>query len=149
VYFLTEKEWELRDPILRSLLGTGARIYPCVEIELNGPLWHLDLLFSWPDDITCWRRFILTSVEQVVAIVAEHKGQCRIHFQDARVESKAYQIHHVDALSEGTCEAGGRAFIVTFSDRSLVLPDDSVAVSTIKNVRDLFIARKLPSEGSV
>lgn len=146
MHFRTEEEWELRDPILRSLQGTGARMYPCVEVDLNGPLWHLDLLFTWPEKITCWRRFILTSIEQVVATIAEHGGQCRLHFQDARAERSPYVIEHVDVLAEGICKAGRAAFIVRLPNRKFVLPDRSISEASIRNVRDLFVAKKFPVE---
>lgn len=144
MHFLTDEEWELRDPILQSLQGAGMRMYPCVEVGINAPLWHLDLLGDWGADVPdgCWRRFILASIEQVAATLAAHDGLFRLHFQEARQcdHSLPYEIRQVKALLEGKDLAGHNAYVVVLPNQRFVYPDRKIEETSLTQVRGLFDA---------
>lgn len=140
MHFLTEDSWEVRDPILKPFQRGSSRLFPCVEVGLNLPLWHLDVLMSVGDDVEYWRRFILTSIEQAVATLAEYKGQCRLHFQSAKLhdEKTSYEIWPVQRLLMGRDRVGRAAHVVVLPHRQFLYPDRDILASELTDVRCLY-----------
>ena len=140
LHFLTEDTWEVRDPILQSFQGAGSRLFPCVEVGLNLPLWHLDLLASVGEEVEYWRRFILTSIEQAAATLAEYKGQCRLHFQSAKLhdDRASYEIWPVQRLLTGRDPTGRPAHVVVLPHRQFLYPDRDMSASELTDVRCLY-----------
>lgn len=66
--FTTRAEWEIKDPVLKALgEDKSVRSYPFIEIQLNVPLFHVDVRFPYDEDkeISGWRRFIMQDIEHV------------------------------------------------------------------------------------
>jgi hypothetical protein len=134
VHFVVEDAWEVKDPILKSLqAGAGGRLFPCVEVDLNQPIWHLDLQFHAGEGVTHWRRFILSSVEQVAATIEEHHGTCRLHLQSARMVGRAtaYEMWAVQGLQTAQDRHGRLFHVVKLSHEKLVYPDHNVQDSEL------------------
>jgi hypothetical protein len=140
LHFLTEDAWEVHDSILKSFQGEGCRLFPCVEVGLNSPLWHLDLLTSAGGDVDYWRRFILTSIEHAVATLAEYKGQCRLHFQSARLydDGAPYEIWPVQRLLLGRDRVGRFTHVVVLPHRQFLYPNRDMPASQLTDVRCLY-----------
>ena len=72
--FTTRAEWEIKDPILKALgEDESVRNYPFIEIQLNVPLFHVDVKFPYDEDeeISGWRRFIMQEIGYVKQIVKQ------------------------------------------------------------------------------
>lgn len=129
MYFIIEDTWEVKDPILKSLrAGPGSRRFPCIEVDLNRPIWHLDLQFHADEGVTHWRRFILSSIEQVAATVEDHRGKCRLHLQSARMGGRAavYEMWVVQELQTARDRQGRSFHVVELSHGTLIYPDHSI-----------------------
>lgn len=83
MYLIAEEAWEAANPLVNELPGISGRLFSCVEVDLNVPLWHLELLVSLESGMECWRRFVLTSLEQAVATAVEYPGRSQLHYQSA------------------------------------------------------------------
>lgn len=64
-HLVAEDDWEVKYPVLDSVFRLPCvRRFACVEVELNEPLWHLDLQFTIAKGGSYWRRFIFSTVDQ-------------------------------------------------------------------------------------
>ncbi len=150
---MTEGEWEVQDPLAKALQGTaGSRLYPCVEVSLNQPIWHLDLYFEIDqvNDIGHWRRFILASVAQVAATLEDHSGKCCLHLQSARTRRKAaaYEIWPVQSLEIGEDRNGRVVHLVRLPHRNLTYPDRTVLEPDLVGMRRVYDANCLETKSS-
>jgi hypothetical protein len=140
--FLTNESWQIQDPILCAFHHDRERLYPCVEVELNRPLWHLDLETCFGENFECWRRFIFTSVEPLIAALSAHDGEQRLHVQTPRRPGHPmqpdYEISPVQALSIGYHNSGRSAYIVALSSSRFIYPDLGVPEGELQNVRKLY-----------
>lgn len=72
--FTTRAEWEIKDPMLKALgKDESERTYPFIEIQLNVPLFHVDIRFPYPGDeeISGWRRFIMHDIRHVKQLIEQ------------------------------------------------------------------------------
>ena len=136
MHFVIEDVWEVHDPLVKSLqVASGSRLFPCVEVDLNGPIWHVDLQFQIDDGIAHWRRFILASIEQVAATLEEYQGLSRLHLQSARTLSApvAYELWPVLSLEVGHDQRGHQVYVVKLPHGKLNYPNcgtqESAAIS--------------------
>lgn len=144
VHFVVEDAWEVKNPLLKSLQArSGSRLFPCVEVDLNQSIWHLDLQFHVAEGVTHWRRFILTSVEQVAATVEEHHGICRLHLQSARLPGRAtaYEMWAVQELQAAQDRQGRSFHVVKLHHGKLVYPDHNVQDSELVDHQLIYDAR--------
>lgn len=129
MHFVVEDAWEIKAPILKSLQGQpGSRLFPCVEVGLNQPIWHLDLEFHVCEGPTHWRRFILSAVEQVAATVEEHRGRCRLHLQSSRATEKttSYEMWAVQEMQTARDQHGRLFHVVQLAHGRLIYPNHNI-----------------------
>lgn len=143
MHFVTEADWELQDPLIKALQGAaGSRLYPCVEVNSNQPIWHLDLHFDVDQmDAGYWRRFVVASVEQVTATLDGHRpGKCRLHLQSARTRcpSARYEIWPVQSLKTGQDRKGRVVHLVELPHGNFAFPDRTVRESDVKALRLVY-----------
>lgn len=124
--FLVNEAWENRNPFLQAFCAPGTRLYPVVEVALNGPLWHLDVLTAGDvsESERCWRRFLLTSVTQVLALLRE-QGSCesQLSFQSTTDGQRGaeYLIRKVRQIIAATTTDGSKAHVVICFDGTRIM----------------------------
>lgn len=140
VHLVVEDDWEIRYPFLNSVFGQSpARFYKCFEVEVNQPLWHLDLQFTLQEGVTHWRRFIFSTVEHVAATLEAHHGKCRLHVQSARVEnSDSYNLCPVHFLKVAEDRTGRAFHIVMYEDGQLIYPRCGVQPEELLRFRLIY-----------
>lgn len=145
MYLIAEEAWEITNPLVKALPGAGGRWFSCVEVELNAPLWHLDILVTATNGIECWRRFILTSLEQAVATAAEHHDRCRLHFQFPRSnDGNDYGIWQVQGLSIGRDLNSRTAYVIELPHVDFVYPDRGIKAAELFGLRQLYAIPQEP-----
>lgn len=66
----TDKSWECFDALGAIFNQPGLRTYRCVEVALNIPLFHLDLIFDCADEIgDVWSRHIYSQLADVLDVI--------------------------------------------------------------------------------
>jgi hypothetical protein len=150
LYFVTDDAWEVTDPVVKALQGAEGRLFPYVELALNQPLWHLDLLVSVEHGAKCWRRFILTSLEQAVSTAEEYPGISQLHYQSALSTSadrdRDYGIWHVQKVLVGRCSDGRLAHVIEFLHGREVYPDRRLLTSELVDTRCIYEASSLAGQ---
>jgi hypothetical protein len=125
-HLLAEEDWEVKHPILDSVFRLPrVHRFACVEVELNGPLWHLDLQFTLAEGVSHWRRFIFSTVDQVAATLEAHLGKCRLHVQSTRVDGvkNSYDLSPVHCMKIAEDSTGRLYHVVVLDKKQLVFPD--------------------------
>lgn len=66
----TDKSWECFDALGAIFNQPGLRTYRCVEVALNIPLFHLDLIFDCVDERgDVWSRLIYNQLTDVLDVI--------------------------------------------------------------------------------
>jgi hypothetical protein len=139
LYLIAEEAWEIANPLVKALPSAEGRFFSCVEVELNAPLWHLDILVTATNGIECWRRFVLTSPEQAAATAAEHHDISRLHFQFPRSPGgNDYEIWQVYGLSIGHDLNRRVVYVIELPHMELIYPDRGVKTSELYGLRRLY-----------
>lgn len=132
---------------MKALPGASGRMFSCVEVDLNVPLWHLDILIGASVGVECWRRFVLTSVEQVAATTADHQGQCRLYFQGQRsLNEGAYGIWEVRKLSTGRDKNGCTRYVIELPHMSVIYPGYKMLASDVTGLSQIYQSTILDTE---
>lgn len=149
MYFTTDEAWEVKDPTVRAWQGGESRLFPCVELMLNQPLWHLDLLVCLENGSSFWRRFVLTSLEQAVATAAAYPGSSRLHYQNALLhdDGGSYGIWPVQRVLAGRCPSGRPAHLIELPHAHEVYPDRRLPASGLLESYCVFEASCSPPQG--
>lgn len=147
MYLITEKEWELNPPFLKALPDTASRLFSCVEVDLNVPLWHLDLLLSAGPGVEYWRRFVLTSLEQAIATAAEYPGRSQLHFQSARSSkgNKRYVLWPVKKVLAGCYSDGLNAHMLVFPHGREIYPNSCTSDTEFTSTKCVYESKSLDS----
>lgn len=140
MHLVVEDAWEVQYPMLQSVFRESfARFYKCFEVEVNQPLWHLDLQFTLQEGVTHWRRFIFSTVEQVAATVEAHQGKCRLHVQSARADvSDSYELSPVDAIEIGKNSDGRTFHVVMVEECQLIYPKHEIGPGELRECRLIY-----------
>lgn len=141
MHFLVEEAWELRDPIQKAFVGNQSHLYPCVELDFNRPLWHLDIRVTH-GSVVAWRRFIFSSVARLVATLREHQLDATLHFQSAMTGDaeplSPYEIWPVKALSEGRDLVGRVVYVIDLGSRRFLYPKPSSSVPALTELQCIY-----------
>lgn len=150
--FTTRAEWEIKDPILKALgEDESVRSYPFIEIQLNVPLFHVDVRFPYDEDeeISGWRRFIIQDIEHVKQLVKQDDiiGY-DIYLEAPRdINNKdTVERHKVKRLSKivrGEDEHGCFTEAYIFTDGNYYISGEVESVDEIKNATVVFDINEL------
>lgn len=124
MYFIAEEAWEITNPLVKALPGSTGSLFSCVEVDLNIPLWHLDILVEATTGMNCWRRFLLTSLEQAAVTAALHKDKCVLYFQSSRSSQleSSYAVFPVKKVLAGHDSNGRPVHKVILPQQELLFP---------------------------
>lgn len=112
----TKESWELkhRGEILGALFNEpGLRHYPCVELPVNVPIFHVEIVFSeqHPHD-QCWSHFIFDEVQYVLqAIKRDDVVNVRISMQSKKFGAEEYDVTSIVEIVEAQDKGGREVYL--------------------------------------
>lgn len=98
--FQTDDSWESHSnlQVLRSLLGKpGLRQYPLVDVPLNVPLFHVDILFKGEGvALDMWERFICYDLATTAELIEQDEVvDAIVGMQTKFIRERGYEIHKI------------------------------------------------------
>jgi hypothetical protein len=112
----TKDSWEFkhRGKMLGALFNEpGLRQYPCVEVPLNIPFFHVEFVFNERHQSDqCWSHFIFDEIHYVLqAIEREDVVNVRISMQSKKFGAEEYDVSSIVEIVEGTDKNGRKAYL--------------------------------------
>ncbi len=144
--FTTRAEWEIKDPTLKALgEDETTRTYPLIEIHLNVPIFHVDVLIWYDEDggYSLWSRFITADIDLVKKLIKQDRiTKYNIYLETPRdVHKDSLERHKVKKLSKVVSGEDKNGCIVEayiFADGDTYISGDVDSIDDIKNARVIF-----------
>jgi len=154
--FTTRVEWEIKDPVLKALgKDESERTYPLIEIHLNVPLFHVDVLLPADEVNECqmWSRFLAHDIEHVKQLVKQKEVvEYSIYLETPCNSHNTVERHKVKKLSKIICgkdNAGCDVDAYIFVDGDSYVNGDIDTVDAIKNAKVTFDINEMRRQNNV
>jgi hypothetical protein len=111
--FQTDVSWECFGALGAILEQPGLRSYQCVEVAVNGPLFHVDFHLNETLEPTwAWSRFICTKLADVLELLGrnDHSGT-QLSIQTPR-ESGGYRFFSVVQIVKSKTPNADDIFVI-------------------------------------
>jgi len=128
--FQTDDSWESHSnlQVLRSILGKpGLRQYPLINVPLNVPLFHVDILFKGEGvELDIWERFICYDLATTAELIEQDEvADAMVSMQTKFVRQDGYEIHRVVEIRCVSARDNRRAYSC-ICENGLYLEDHSI-----------------------
>lgn len=149
--FKTRAEWEIKDPVLKALgEDKSVRTYPFIEIDLNIPLYHVDILIPADEKNECQigRRFVMHNIEHVKDLIKQKKIlDYNIYLETPRNINQnnieRHKVKKLDKVIHGKDKTGCDVKAYVFADGDNYIDGEVNSVDDIEKIEIIFDINKL------